>query len=820
MSQKTAVSTTACPPGTLAGGPVRTRFFDGMFLTQADLETEQRYWRLKRRLTNRALGDGVVWGLRLDWKANKRAFALSPGYAIDCCGNDLVVESALELSELQLWSRADPALRSGAEIRTRKTSGALETYDPNAPATNELTVPACIVLQYVECAEEARPVHRDACAGAVDGTCEPSRIRESVRLLLVPPPAKPAPTPPEQFLEDLARWRDSLDPAVRDLLFPPQGTAPLPAAGGMAPVSVRVTVPGTTPSTATVQVPASGSTTPVGPLQAQQPVTGFRPTGVVTFELLPGTGWAFTGGTVTDQGRVVETVTPPAAPSMYWALDVALPTGATQASIEFEALVADVELSQTFGGTKRGRIRAKIQGVATVAVAGASAVTVKVDRLAVATAIAEVAEDAEGQACLRELVPWGWTVDPANGSKIARSLVLASLYAFLSETVSRGSSQAWRTAAQELYAAGWYLLFGANPIANVEAAQRRKLSELVLALYKRWCDGLAYPGPRCSDEHHGVYLGSVEVTPSGAIRSFDLWRHRRQVVTGPLLGHWGRQLGAAPLDVVVGRFARAMCCLAGLPGQALPSFQGGLAPGLGEKDDTFHIGTAATVDQFAKQRGTTVKWFSPAGLSVRLLEAFTLKAGGGEAVDVVATQLPDGGSIAAAVPSERALISGGKGKLHGDLIGTLRQQGPAYVREAGREAAADFAVQVMRAASPATLLDDRAPAATRALAEAVARTGATAEDAAVDGSRAMLVRSGLADTAENREAAADLVEAAEKAVDGVVQATAKVLGPKLDRSALGDAANQKKLAELIAGKLIPKLSAADVAAAADRASKQ
>ena len=49
-------TTPACPPGALPGGLARTRFFDGMFLTQAYLENEQRYWRIKRRLTNRALG--------------------------------------------------------------------------------------------------------------------------------------------------------------------------------------------------------------------------------------------------------------------------------------------------------------------------------------------------------------------------------------------------------------------------------------------------------------------------------------------------------------------------------------------------------------------------------------------------------------------------------------------------------------------------------------------------------------------------------------------------------------------------------------------
>ena len=86
----------ACPPGSLVGGLRRTRFFDGMFLTQADLENEQVYWRMKRRLTNRALGTGIVWGLKVSFDPKTQIVSLTPGYALDCCGNDLIVEHVIE----------------------------------------------------------------------------------------------------------------------------------------------------------------------------------------------------------------------------------------------------------------------------------------------------------------------------------------------------------------------------------------------------------------------------------------------------------------------------------------------------------------------------------------------------------------------------------------------------------------------------------------------------------------------------------------------------------------------------------------------------
>src|SRR5205085_2816898 len=121
---------------------------------QADLETEQRFWRLKRRLTNRALGDGVVWGLKASWNSDTRRLHLTQGYALDCCGNDLVVECPVDITEAELWSRADPALKTRVDF-----------HSPTHETREKFERPrqACLVLQYTECAEDARLVHRDAC---------------------------------------------------------------------------------------------------------------------------------------------------------------------------------------------------------------------------------------------------------------------------------------------------------------------------------------------------------------------------------------------------------------------------------------------------------------------------------------------------------------------------------------------------------------------------------------------------------------------------------------------------------------------------------
>src|SRR3569623_2204653 len=178
-SSTTSTFCSTCAPGALAGGLVRTRFFDGMVLTQSDLENEQRFWRIKRRRTNRALGDGVVWGLRVRWDAARRVFMLGPGYALDCCGNDLVVECPVQLAEADQFKLADPQYRSA----TPAVFEAAARYQ-QTPLSS-----ACLVLQYVECPQDARPVPTAACT-------PPTRRSETTRILKTPRQQHEPPPPP------------------------------------------------------------------------------------------------------------------------------------------------------------------------------------------------------------------------------------------------------------------------------------------------------------------------------------------------------------------------------------------------------------------------------------------------------------------------------------------------------------------------------------------------------------------------------------------------------------------------------------------------
>ena len=70
----------------------RLRFFPGRLLTAGDFALEQNYVRGKQKLHNRALhGFGIVSGLRVTAQSGK--IVITAGMALDCEGNELVIET-------------------------------------------------------------------------------------------------------------------------------------------------------------------------------------------------------------------------------------------------------------------------------------------------------------------------------------------------------------------------------------------------------------------------------------------------------------------------------------------------------------------------------------------------------------------------------------------------------------------------------------------------------------------------------------------------------------------------------------------------------
>ena len=86
-----------------------------MLLTEDDLQAIDDYTVAKRRLTNRHMfGPGVVCGLEVDCDPCRPGWlTVTPGYALDCCGNDIVVgcpeklDALVLLDELRRRSRVD-----------------------------------------------------------------------------------------------------------------------------------------------------------------------------------------------------------------------------------------------------------------------------------------------------------------------------------------------------------------------------------------------------------------------------------------------------------------------------------------------------------------------------------------------------------------------------------------------------------------------------------------------------------------------------------------------------------------------------------------
>jgi hypothetical protein len=85
----------SCQPCPDCGGLeclCRPRFFAGQLLTEQDLNRLENYVLAKNRLHNRYLvGHGVVCGLEVTCSPCANTISVSDGYAIDPCGNDIIV---------------------------------------------------------------------------------------------------------------------------------------------------------------------------------------------------------------------------------------------------------------------------------------------------------------------------------------------------------------------------------------------------------------------------------------------------------------------------------------------------------------------------------------------------------------------------------------------------------------------------------------------------------------------------------------------------------------------------------------------------------
>jgi hypothetical protein len=149
----------------------RPNYFCGQLLNDTDLSAGQTYVREKLKLYHRTLhGWGVVCGLRLtcDRECDGRV-RIGDGYAIDDCGNDLVV--------------CEPAHFNVIAALKAKDWLITEEHDPcEKEKEPPCKVKQCYYLGACYCEEEAEfttPFKTNCGPGAA--ACVPTRIKESVR---------------------------------------------------------------------------------------------------------------------------------------------------------------------------------------------------------------------------------------------------------------------------------------------------------------------------------------------------------------------------------------------------------------------------------------------------------------------------------------------------------------------------------------------------------------------------------------------------------------------------------------------------------------
>jgi hypothetical protein len=168
----------------VAQGIVRPRFFAGQLLTEDDLQLLSDYVGQKNRLHNRHLfGAGVVCGLEVtcDPCGDGRVI-VQPGYAIDCCGNDLTLScpQVVDLNALVRKLRKNDCVDPCPDIK--KLKGRTEEEDDDDDDDTDKEKPNfryCLYIRY--CEQPSDPVTPYSTGEeCVQVGCEPTRIREGV----------------------------------------------------------------------------------------------------------------------------------------------------------------------------------------------------------------------------------------------------------------------------------------------------------------------------------------------------------------------------------------------------------------------------------------------------------------------------------------------------------------------------------------------------------------------------------------------------------------------------------------------------------------
>jgi hypothetical protein len=201
MSVNAALAKPGCGCGGACGsGPapanltatafVRPRFFAGQLLTEDDLGALTAYTTAKDRLHNRYLfGAGVVCGLWVSCDpCGGGTVTVHPGYALDCCGNDLLLPCAATLD-------VNAMIRDLRATQLGKDCGDPCAGQGTASSGRQSTTPTRHYRLYARYGEQETDPVAPYATGEPCGqvTCEPTRIREGISFVLKCPADAPPP---------------------------------------------------------------------------------------------------------------------------------------------------------------------------------------------------------------------------------------------------------------------------------------------------------------------------------------------------------------------------------------------------------------------------------------------------------------------------------------------------------------------------------------------------------------------------------------------------------------------------------------------------
>jgi hypothetical protein len=187
----------------------RPRFFAGQLLSEAELNGELDYVLAKQRLHNRYLhGLGTVCGLEVVCSNCPGQVVVKPGYAIDPCGNDIIVCQDQQFDVLK-------AIKACCDSIKKKNKTACDPYQPFNEGCTGLEQHWCITIAYQEIPTQPitplrQPQKTCSCAGTCSsvGSCGCSSCNGGATTPsngCCPPPATPASTPtacePTRILE-------------------------------------------------------------------------------------------------------------------------------------------------------------------------------------------------------------------------------------------------------------------------------------------------------------------------------------------------------------------------------------------------------------------------------------------------------------------------------------------------------------------------------------------------------------------------------------------------------------------------------------------